>query len=302
MNQVEGMAILVAVADAGSLSAGARALGMPLATVSRRISDLEAYLGTTLLLRSKRGLGLTETGAAFLAASRRILDDLREAESAAAGLPPAPRGELTVTAPVVFGRRHLLPVVAEFLAAEPAVDVRVVLGDRPANLADERPDLAVRIGAAVSSAPDLEATTVGEVRVVSCATPAHLDAFGVPQVPGDLVDHPCVTFSALDGARRWTYGAGAAAQTVRVRSRLVVNTAEAAISAALAGVGLTRAIDYQVAGLLASGRLIRVLQAFEPAPLAVTLLYPRREPVPLRLRAFVEFAAPRLRERLVPAP
>lgn len=301
MNQVEGMAILVAVADAGSLSAGARALGMPLATVSRRISDLEAYLGTPLLLRSKRGLGLTEAGAAFLAASRRILDDLREAESAAAGLPPAPRGELTVTAPVVFGRRHLLPVVAEFLAAEPEVDVRVVLGDRPANLADERADLAVRIGVATTG-PEFVATPVGEVRVVTCATPAHLEAFGWPQVPADLAEHPCVTFTALSGARRWTYGEGAAAQSVRLRSRLVVNTAEAAISAALAGVGLTRAIDYQVAGLLQSGRLVRVLQGFEPAPLAVTLLHLRREPVPLRLRAFVAFAAPRLRERLAPVP
>jgi DNA-binding transcriptional LysR family regulator len=300
MNQVEAMAILVAVADAGSLSAGARALGMPLATVSRRVSDLEAYLGTTLLLRSKRGLGLTEAGAAFLAASRRLLDDLREAESAAAGLPPVPRGELTVTAPVVFGRRHLLPVVAEFLAEQPEVDVRVVLGDRPANLADERADLAVRIGAGVAAAPEFEATSVGEVRVITCATPAHLGMHGVPQVPADLAGHPCVTFTALSGARRWTYPDGAGEQSVRVRSRLVVNTAEAAISAALAGVGLTRAIDYQVAGLLQSGRLVRVLQAFEPAPLAVTLLHLRREPVPLRLRTFLAFAAPRLRERLAP--
>lgn len=300
MNQVEAMAVFVAVADAGSLSAGARALEMPLATVSRRMADLEAYLGSPLLLRSTRGLTLTEAGQGFLAASRRILEDLREAELAAAGEYTAPRGGLTLTAPVVFGRRHVLPVVADFLAQYPEVDVRLLLGDRNLNLVEDHVDLAVRIGPLPDSR--LTATRLGEVRVITIATPAHLEQFGTPAAPADLADHPCVTFTALSGTQRWTYPAeDGREQAVAVRTRLAVNTAEAAISGVLAGVGVARVIDYQVADLLRTGRVQRILAAFEPVPMPVHLLFMRQGPLTQKLRAFLDFAAPRLRERLAPA-
>jgi DNA-binding transcriptional LysR family regulator len=147
MDRPEAMSLLVAVAEAGSLSAAGRRLGVPLPTVSRKISDLEAHLNARLLTRSTRRLALTEAGQTYVAAARRILDEICEAERAASGASAAPRGELIVTAPLVFGRLHVLPVIGEFLAQWPDINVRLMLSDRNLNLIDDRVDIAVRIGA-----------------------------------------------------------------------------------------------------------------------------------------------------------
>ncbi|RUW67561.1 LysR family transcriptional regulator, partial [Mesorhizobium sp. M4B.F.Ca.ET.049.02.1.2] len=271
----------------------------PLATVSRKVSELERHLNTRLLSRSARRLTPTAAGQAYLAACRRILDEVGEAERAAAGEYSAPKGELVVTAPIVFGRLHVLPVVADFLAAYPEVDIRLTLSDQITQLVDEHIDLAVRIGDLPDSS--LVAIRVGAIRRVVCASPPYLAAHGTPQTPGDLAAHSCVTFDNLSAPATWVFSGGKSEITVPVHSRLRVNTAEAAIDAATAGVGLTKVLSYQVAAAMRSGALQAVLREFEPPPWPVSLVHAGQGLLPVKLRAFLDFAAPRLKERLTQA-
>lgn len=296
MNRLESMSVLLAVVESGSLSAAGRKLGMPLATVSRKLSDLETHLKARLLKRSTRQLSLTDAGRDYVAACRRILEDLGEAERAASGEYRSPRGELVVTAPIVFGRLHVLPVAAGFLEAHPEVDVRLVLGDRIINLLEDHVDLAVRIGELPDSR--LAATRVGAVGRVVCASPAYLAARGAPKSPADLAAHACVTFDSLLPPHSWTFRAGSADLPVPIRSRLAVNTAEAAIDAAIAGVGVTRVLSYQIEDAVRSGSLRVLLREFEPAPVPVSLVFAGEGRLPQKLRAFIDYAAPRLRERM----
>jgi DNA-binding transcriptional LysR family regulator len=293
MDRIDAMSILHAVVEAGSLSGAGRRLGIPLSTVSRKVSDLEAHLGARLLIRSTRSISLTETGKAYVAATRRILEDLAEAERAAAGEYAAVRGELVITAPIVLGRLHMVPVVTDFLAAYPETDVRLVLSDRLLNLLDDHIDLAVRI-ATLPDSSDI-AVKVGTIRRVVCGSPDYLERCGRPRDPGDLADHDIVTFSAFAPVGAWTFGTGAREHVAPLRSRLTVNTAEAAIDAAIAGVGLTRVLSYQIADAVRSGRLVTVLDDHAPDPLPVSLVYPGQGQLPLKLRAFLDFAAPRLK-------
>lgn len=295
MNRLEAMSILIAVVDSGSLSAAARRLDMPLATVSRKVGELESHLKTRLLHRTTRMLSLTEAGSLYVAACRRILDEIDEAERSATGEYAAPKGELVVTAPIAFGRLHVVPVVAEFLAHYPEIDINLLLTDRVVHLMDEHADVAVRIGELPDST--LVAMGVGTVRRVICASPAYLDAHGVPAQPGDLAGHACVTFEALASMRAWTFGTGKSEQSVPVHPRLRVNTADAAIAAAILGVGLIRVLSYQVADAIRAGDLRVVLDAFESAPLPVSLVHTGQAPIPLKLRAFLDFVTPRLRAR-----
>ena len=296
MDRLEAMSLLLAAVEAGSLSGAARRLDRPLSTVSRHVAELEAHLGVRLFVRAGRRLELTGIGADYVAAARRILDDVREAERAAAGEHAGIRGELVVTAPIVFGRRHVLPVVAEFLAAHPDVDVRLVQADRVLHLVDEHLDVAVRIGPLPDSA--LLAARVGEVRRVVCASPDWLERHGEPATPDALAGLCCVTFDGAGRGGRWTFGAGARRRRVAVRSRLLVDTAEAAVDAAIAGVGPTRVLSYQVADAVRQGALRIVLADAEPAPLPVSLVHGPRGPVTSKVRAFLDFARPRLARAL----
>ncbi|KAB8058589.1 LysR family transcriptional regulator [Janthinobacterium sp. FT14W] len=293
MDRLESMTILLAVVDAGSLSAAARHLGMPLATVSRKVAALETHLGTRLLHRTTRQLALTEAGGSYVAACRRILEEIAEAERTATGEYVAPKGELTVTASVVFGRLHIVPVVAEFLARYPEIEIKLVLTDRVVHLMDEQVDVAVRIG----DLPDSSfiATRVGTVRRVVCASPGYLAAHGVPLAPGDLAAHDCISFEVLESRRAWVFGTGKSAQSVPVHARLAVNTVDAAIAAATLGVGVIRVLSYQVMDALRDDALRIVLAPFEAAPLPVSLLHKGQAPLPLKLRAFLDFVTPRLR-------
>ena len=295
MNRLDSMSILIAVVDAGSLSAAARVLDMPLATVSRKLAELETHLKTRLLHRSTRQLSLTEAGISYVAACRRILEEIGEAERAATGEYASPKGELLVTAPVAFGRLHVVPVVAEFLAQYPEISVNLMLTDRVVHLMDEHADAAIRIG----DLPDsmLMATRVGTVRRVICASPGYLEAHGVPTRPQDLAGHACITFEVLASMRAWVFGSGKAELSVPVQSRLTVNTAEAAIAAATLGVGLIRVLSYQVADAVREQALRVVLEEFESAPLPVSLVHTGQAPLPLKLRAFLDFVTPRLRAR-----
>ncbi|MER9589430.1 LysR family transcriptional regulator [Mesorhizobium australicum] len=299
MDRLEAMSLFVAAAEGGRLYAPARRSDVPLATVSRKVSDLERHLKTRLLNRSTRRLTLTDAGHAYLAACRRILDEVGDAERAAGGEYSAPTGELIITAPIVFGRLHVLPVVTDFLAAYPLVDIRLTLGDRISQLAEDHIDLAVRIGRLPDSR--MVAIRVGSIGHVVCASPAYLAGRGIPETPGDLETHSCITFEGLGSLATWTFTVDKADCVVPVRSRLRVNTAEAAIDAAIAGVGLTRVLSYQIVAAARSGTLRPVLGDFEPEPWPVNLVHAGQGRLPVKLRAFLDFAAPRLRERLAQA-
>jgi DNA-binding transcriptional LysR family regulator len=296
MDRFESMSILVAAVDAGSLSAAARQLRTPLATVSRKVSELEAHLKTRLLNRSSRKLTLTDAGRSYVEACRRILEEVGEAERSASGEYGAPKGDLVITTPIVFGRLHVLPVVTAFLAAFPDIDIRIVQADRVINLLEERVDLAVRIGPLPDSS--LLATRVGSVRHVVCASPDYLAQHGTPARPDELAAHACITFEGMTSPVAWTFKAGKTDQSVAVHSRLIVNTAEAAIDAAVAGAGFTRVLSYQAADAVRAGRLVIVLAQFEPPPWSVNLVHAGGRLLPLKLRAFLDFAAPRLKVRL----
>lgn len=295
MDRLESMSVFVSVVGQGSFSAASRALRMPLPSVSRKVSELEAQLGTKLLIRSTRKLALTEAGESYLQACKRILEEVAEAERAASGQYRTPRGELLITAPVVFGRLHILPVVTEFLRMHPEVDVRLVLADRSLNLIDDNLDIALRIGRLRDS--HLVAIHVGQIRNVVCATPAYLRANGVPRTPQQLSSHRCITFEALAGDP-WTFRGK---RPENIRSRLSVNTADAAIDSALAGLGLAQVLSYQVADAVKAGRLTTVLKRYEPPPLPVHLLYLPQRRQTAKVRAFIDFAVPKLRAKILDA-
>jgi DNA-binding transcriptional LysR family regulator len=295
MDRLEAMSLLVSVVESGSLSAASRKLGVPLPTVSRKISDLEAHLNTRLLTRSTRRLALTDAGAAYVAVAKRILDEVSEAERAASGEHAAPRGELVMTAPVVFGRLHVLPVIAEFLAQWPEINVRLVLADRNLHLIDDHVDVALRIGALADSA--LVSTRVGAVRNVVCGSPAYFAAHGVPHRPEDLSTLAAVTLDAFSPSQHWVFRDPKTKRELRA-SRLTVNTAEAAIDGAAAGLGVTRVLSYQVAQPVLDGKIEIVLADYEPPPAPVNLIHAGQDLTPLKVHMLLDFAAPRLRARL----
>jgi DNA-binding transcriptional LysR family regulator len=296
MDRFDAMTTLIAAVDGGSLSAASRALGMPLATVSRKVSDLEAHLRTQLVIRTSRRLSLTEAGRAYVVASRRILDDIDDAERAASGEYRAPRGHLTITASIMFGRLHVEPVVLDFLKAYPDITTRLILADHVVSLIDDHVDAAVRVGRLADSS--MVATRVGAVTWVACASPHYLAARGTPQTPQSLSQHDCVMFEGLYSTRFWSFGRGKQMECLPVRPRFAVNTADAAIAAAIASAGVTRVLSYQVRAAVAEGRLRIILRDFEPEPLPVHLVHAGQPLLPLKLRAFLDFATPRLKASL----
>jgi len=298
MDRLEAMAILLRVVDKGSLSAASRDLGVPLATVSRMLNDLETHVGTKLLVRTTRKVALTDAGATYVASARRILDQIDETERIAAGEFHVPRGELILTAPIFFGRLHILPVVTEFLAAYPEINIRLALSDRNLHLVEDHVDLAVRIGPLPGST--MIATRVGSMRTVVCASPKLLAGQGAPKSPEDLAVLPSVNFEFLSPASSWPFRLkdGAGATHLPIRPRLSVTTAEAAVWAASEGVGVTRVLHYQCADAVRDGSLRIILAEFEVEPLPVRLLHVGRGALPTKTRFFIDFAAQRVRGRL----
>lgn len=297
MDRLVAMATFLEIVDAGSMTSASRRLGVPVATVSRRLQELETYLGTRLLTRSTRRLSLTDVGVEYAAACRRVLEQIGDAEQAASRAFCAPRGDLVMTAPVAFGRTHLVPVIAEFLGAFPEINVRLILSDRNIQLLDEHVDIALRIGVLPDSS--MKAIRVGSVRRIVCGSPAYFARHGVPGSPRELSGHACISFDMLGPPHLWSFGTRPGrARTVPVRARLSVNTAEAALDAAIAGLGITQLVSYQADNALRAGELVRVLEPFEPTPVPVNLLYLAQGTLPLKLRSFLDFVTPRLRDRL----
>jgi DNA-binding transcriptional LysR family regulator len=298
MDRFEAMSILLRVVEKGSFSAASRDLRIPLATVSRKVGELEAHLGSKLLTRSTRKLALTDAGAVYLASVKRILEEVDEAEQLAAGEFHMPRGELILTAPVLFGRLHILPVVTDFLAAYPEIDVRLTLSDRNLHLIDDHIDMAVRIGRLPDTS--LVATRIGAVRSIVCASPDLLARYGTPRSPTDLARWPCVNFDFFSPAPAWPFRQRDTEATfdMPIHPRLSVSTAEAAVTAATEGVGATRVLHYQCAEALERGSLKIVLADFELDPLPIHLLHAGRAALPSKTRVFLDFATVRLRHGL----
>jgi DNA-binding transcriptional LysR family regulator len=292
VDRLEAMTILLAAVETGSLSGASRHLRIPLATVSRRVTELEEHLKVRLLHRGHRKVVLTDAGRSYVDSCRRIMGEIAEIERTASGEYRAPQGELIITAPAVLGRTHVLDVVAEFQLAFPNIRVRLQLMDRHVNLVEEHVDVAVRIGKLADSS--MIVTRLGLIRRVLCASPAYLKARGVPKEPADLASHDCVTY---DPGTPWVFRRNGATQTINVPSRLAVNLGEARVAAAVAGAGISPALSYLIEDLLSSRSLVTVLDGYEPSPMPVSIIYPGQRPVPLKLRAFLDFAVPRLRKR-----
>ena len=298
MDRLAAINVFVAIAEAGSLSAAGRRLGMPLSTVSRYLAALEDQVGVRLITRTTRELALTEPGRHYLQSCRRIVAELEAAELRLAGEHQEPQGELAVTAPVVFGRLHVQPVVVEFLRMFPRVTARLLLVDRTVDLIEEGLDVSVRIGALPDSS--LIAARVGSIRHITCASPAYLASRGRPSSPQELRNHDCISFTALSPVERWSF-AGPKPQRVNLHPRLTVNTAEAAIDAAVAGLGITRVLSYQAARPVADGSLRLILENFEPEEMPVNILH-REDRLPqAKVESFIAFAVPRLRKALKPS-
>jgi DNA-binding transcriptional LysR family regulator len=292
MDRIDSVAVFTEVADRGSFAEAARRLNRSPAAVTRAVAELEARLGVRLLNRTTRAVSVTEPGQRFLAGARRVLADLAEIEQAAIGQGSAPRGELRLTAPIVFGRRHVLPLVTEFLAQFPEVSVHLALLDRSVDLVEEGLDAAIRIGTLADTSAI--ATRVGALRRVAVAAPGYLKRRGRPKIPRELAAHDVIAFSGMDGIERWRFAGGVEAP---IKPRLIVNTAEAAIDAAVSGFGVTRVLSYQAVDRLADKSLIRLLREHEGDEIPVHVVYPDGRHPPPKLRAFLDALVPRLRQR-----
>jgi DNA-binding transcriptional LysR family regulator len=292
MDHLERLRTFVAVAEEGGLASAARRREMSAPAVTRALASLERHLGVSLILRTTRSLRLTEAGEQFLADTRRVLAELDAAEAAVTGQRLRAQGLLSITAPELFGQRHIAALLFEFLDRHPEVHARLFFTNRVVHMIDEGFDVALRIG----SLPDsgLTAVPVGAMRQVLVAAPAYLRRHGTPRTPADLGRHRSIGFMVEGQARSaWFPGDRSAAEPTE---RLIVNTNAVKVAAAVAGQGITRALAYQVADEVGSGSLRVLLSRYEPAPVPVNLVYPAGRAATAKVRAFVQHVAPRLRE------
>ncbi|WP_421762126.1 LysR substrate-binding domain-containing protein [Devosia sp.] len=288
MDRFDAMAAFIAVTDLNGFAPAARKLGLSTSAVTRHVAALEDRLGVRLLNRTTRAVSLTDAGMRYLERSRRILADLDDADQMAGSERGAPLGRLVVSAPQVFGRLHVAPLVCAFMTRHPKITAELLLSDRMVNLVEDGVDLAVRIGKLTDSS-DI-ARKVGAVRRVLVASPDYLAAQGVPRLPAELSEHHLIAFTALARPDRWSFWSAGTQHDVQVRPRLVTNSADAAIWHASQGGGLTLALSYQVADQVREGRLSVVLEDFEPQPYPVQIVYPTSRLLSVKVRAFLEQA------------
>jgi DNA-binding transcriptional LysR family regulator len=293
MDRFQRMAVFVAVAEREGFAGAARQLGLSPPAVTRAVAALEAQLGVRLLVRTTRHVRLTDAGARYLEDCRRILADVAEADATAAGLGATPRGRLVVTAPVVFGRLHVVPAIVAYLAQYPEVDVTAIFLDRVVNLLDEGIDVGIRIAHLPDSS--LRAVAAGEVVSQLVAAPAYLKRRGRPAHPRDLATHTLIVASPTTPVGEWRFRESGTALATKIRPRFTVNSNEAAIDAATAGFGITRVLSYQVAAHLAAGTLRTVLDGFAPPPVPVHVVHQEGRRVSAKVRTFVDFMVERLR-------
>ncbi|MBP0492657.1 LysR family transcriptional regulator [Pararoseomonas indoligenes] len=292
MDRWQAMRIFVRTADSESFAGAARQLGLSPPAVTRAVAALEETIGTRLLTRTTRSVKLTEAGRRYLEDCRRILSEIEEAEAAAAGADARPTGTLTVTASVQFGRLYVLPIMTEYLSRHPAIILRALFLDRVINMIEEGADVGIRIGHLADSG--IVARRVGSVRRVVCAAPDYLSRHGTPTVPRDLREHQVIGSTGLDPSPEWRFGQDRKA-SVTVRPRLVCNTVDAALAAAIDGHGIARLLSYQVAPAVAEGKLVLLLEDHEEPPVPIHVVHPEGTRTSAKVRSFVDLAGHRLR-------
>ena len=292
LDRFHELRVFIAVADCGGLAKAAAVIHSSPPAVTRAIASLEERLSVRLFDRTTRSLRLTEPGIKFLDDARRLLGDLEIAEQEMAGQSNVVSGNLTITTSLTFGRAMLQPIVTDFVDANPRINVSMLLFDRVVDLIDEGFDLAVRI----ASLPDssLVSRHVGDVRRLLVASPAYLSRHGSPKTPEDLKTHAVIGQTALMPNRELRYFKAGKPARITLPVRFEINDAHACISAAEQGKGITIALSYMVTDALREGRLVPVLNKFRPPPVPVNLIYAQRRIVAPKIRAFIDFAAPRL--------
>lgn len=295
MDKLRGIQTFIAIAERGSLTAAAEALDTSLPTVVRKLAELEANLGVRLFNRTTRRIHLTDEGHRYLAICKTTLGQLEEAEEALFDAKAKPSGKLVLTAPVLFGRLHVAPLVAEFMRMHPALSVEMLLLDRSIDLIEEGVDLAVRIGHLADST--LHAVQAGELQRVFCASPAYLKQHGVPKHPDELPGHAGIRFTGRSVLSEWQYRENGRNLTVRFNPRLMTNSVDAAINACRDGLGIGAFLSYMVQAPVRAGELKPILRKYESEPLPIHFLYPHSKLLSARVRAFIDFAVPRLRQQ-----
>jgi len=293
MDRFHLMSVFVAVVDTGGFAGAARRLSLSPPAITRAVAELERRLGARLLTRTTRVVRVTDAGARYVEDCRRILAEIDEADESAGGAHATPRGRVTITAPMLFGGKHVMPVVTEYLRRYPEVSVACWFVDRVVNMVDEGVDVAVRIGELADSSA--QAIRVGVVRRVICASPSYLERHGIPREPDDLHRHSIIAASGVTPAPEWRLATGGEVRTIRLAPRLTTTTNDSAITAALEGFGLTRLLSYQVSDQLFTGALVAVLAEFAGDPLPVHLVHREGRHAARKVRAFLDLAIERLR-------
>jgi DNA-binding transcriptional LysR family regulator len=293
MDKFSLMTIFVAVVDTNGFAGAARKLAISPPAVTRAINELENQLGVRLLSRTTRMVRVTEAGARYADDCRRIIAELAVADESVSGTHGTPHGHLTLTAPVLFGAKFVMPIVTGYLQAYPDVSATCLFLDRIVNMLDEGVDVAVRIGELPDSS--MQAIRVGQVRRVICASPAYLKKHGVPKTPEDLQKHNIVSASSVTPTPEWRLMKNGVPHSVKLQPRLSTSTNDAAVNAAVAGFGLARLLSYQVADQLLDKRLKIVLEAFEPVALPVHVVHREGRHATQKARAFLDMAIARLR-------
>ncbi len=300
MDRLQTMAVFVGVAEAGGFAAAARRLKLSPPSATRAVAELEARLGCRLLHRTTRSLSLTDAGQRYLVDCRRILAEVEEADRHAAGLHGVPKGLITVTASVLFGRIVLAPVLLALLDRYPDLSVSGLFVDRIVHLFDEGIDVAIRIGELPDSS--LSAVRVGAVRHVLCAAPAYLAERGRPRSPAELSGHDIIDFVNMTPGGEWAFAKDGKTQSFRPPSRLLLNTADTAIAAAVDGRGITRVLSYMIVQQIKQGALEILLADWEPPALPVQVVHKEHGQTSARVRAVVDHFVQHLRRNPALSP
>lgn len=294
MDKLETMQVFIEVARQMSFARAGEQLGLSAPAVSRSIAALETHLGAKLFTRTTRHVRLTETGSRFLQDARQIVEAVEEAEAAATGVYSTPRGTLTITAPVLFGQKHITPIITEYLTKHPEVVIRAMFYDRVTSLIEEELDIAIRIGHLKDS--NMYATKVGEVRRVVCGSPAYFAKHGKPSAPSELADHSIIFSANIDASSSWRFLNNGKKETIRLMPQLHCNQNTIALNAAVSGFGITRLMSYQIGEELENGSLETALTGFEEIPLPVNVIHLEGRRANAKVRSFIDLANERLRE------
>ena len=287
------MRVFVTVGKEGGFAAASRKLDISPAAVTRAIGALETQLGVSLIQRTTRKLRFTEAGEQYFADCKQILAQIHAANEAASGINTEPRGRLSITAPTLFGRMFVMPHIIQYMQRYPQVQVTANFVDRVTNVVEEEIDVAIRIGHLPNSS--LRAIKVGQVRRVLCASPAYLQQHGAPATPADLTQHAIVASSAISSKVEWSFYQGDEVASIEVQPRLTVTSNDAALSAALGGLGITRLLSYQVKQEVEQGRLCLLLEAFEEAPWPVHVVHREDKHGASKVRSFIDSIVEHLR-------